>query len=162
MNIDSRKHDMVPRLLTLVNMLSRSGGTTRALQSLDYYNRIGWQLATFIDYLTYVWGVREGFEDAVPIYRRYNILPVGYEKPTSLMHLVNISSKSRRWLYGVVCELLCKYNLCKKVFIVRGYKPDVIISSHEDLPYLRLASELKNLYSAPVITFYSTTAFLRG
>ena len=159
MNIGSRKHDMSPRLLALVNILARSGGTTRALQSLDYYYRIGWQLATFIDYLTYVWGVREGFEDVVPIYRRYNIVPVGYEKPTSLVHLVNISPRSRRWLYGVIGELLYKYNLCKKVFIIRGYKPDVIISFHENLPYLRLASELKNLYSAPAITFIQNPPF---
>jgi len=159
MNLSPRKHNVSPRVLTLVNLLGKGGGTTRALVSLDYYYRIGWQLETYVDCLSYIWSVRDGFKDAAAIYRRYNIVPVGYEKPASLMHLVNISPRSRRWLYGVVGELLCKQNLCKKVFIVRGYKPDVVISFHEDLPYLRLASELKNLYSAPAITFLQSTPF---
>jgi glycosyltransferase involved in cell wall biosynthesis len=147
------------RLLTLVNLLARSGGTTRALQSLDYYYRIGWRLTTFIDYLTYIWSVREGFEDVIAIYKRYNIIPVGYERPVSLIHLLNISPKSRRWLYSVIGELLYKYNLRRKVFLTRGYKPGVIISFHENLPYLHLASELKNLYSAPTITFLQLPPF---
>jgi glycosyltransferase involved in cell wall biosynthesis len=151
---------MSPSLLILVNLLGKGGGTTRALQSIDYYYyRIGWQLGTYIDCLSYIWGVRDGFKDAATIYRRYNIAPVGYEKPASLIHLLNISPKNRRLLYGVFGELLCKQNLCKKVFIVRGYKPNVVISFHEDLPYLRLASELKNLYSAPAITFLQSTPF---
>ena len=159
MNISPWKRDMAPKLLALVNTLARSGGTLRALQSLDYYYRIDWQLATFIDYLTYVWGVRGGFEDAIAIYRRYNIVPVGYEKPDHLIHMVNISPRSRKWLYGVIGELLYKLNLRKKVFLTRGYKPDVIVSFHEDLPYLRLASELKNLYSAPAISFLQKPPF---
>jgi len=68
MNLSPRKRNMSLRLLTLLNLLARSGGTVRALQSLDYhYYRIGWQLTMFIDYLSYIWSVREGFEDVIAI-----------------------------------------------------------------------------------------------
>jgi len=157
MNLSLRNSSL--RLLTLLNILARSGGTVRALQSIDHYYRIGWQLAMFIDYLSYIWGVREGFEDVIAIHRRYNVIPVGYEKPISLIHLVNISPRSRRWLYSVIVELLYKLNLRRKVFLTRGFKPDVIISFHEDLPYLYLASELKNLYSAPATSILQNPPF---
>jgi len=148
-----------PRLLVLANLLGRGGGTVKALQSIDYYHRIGYQLTTFLDYLSYVWSVEEGFNDVMAIYRRYNIVPIGYEKPVSLVRIVKLSPKSRRRLYSNVGELLYYHGLSKKVFLAKSYKPDVIISFHEDFPYLRLAYELKAMLSAPVISFLQSPPF---
>jgi|GEM_PF-445704 len=147
------------KLLVLVNLLARSGGTIRALQSIDYYHRIGYKLASFLDYLSYIWSVREGFKDVASVYRKYSILPIGYEKSVSLAHIAELSPKGRRWLYSVIGELLYRCNLSKKVLLVENYKPDIIVSFHEDLPYLRLTYELKTQLLAPAITFLQLPPF---
>jgi len=159
-NTDNTKFSERPlKLLVLVNLLGRGGGTVRALQSIDYYHRIGYKLATFLDYLSYIWSVRDGFEEVARIYKRYRIVPIGYEKPVSLIRIVDFLPRGKRRLYGILGEFLHKFGLKRRVVLTESYTPDIIVSFHEDTPYLCLAYELKTIFSSPAITFLQSPPF---
>jgi glycosyltransferase involved in cell wall biosynthesis len=147
------------KLLVLVNLLGKGGGTIRAIQSIEYYSKIGYQLATLFDYFNYIWSIRDGFEEVIRVYKKYGIVPIGCEKPAALIHIVDLFPRGKRWLYGNLGEFLYKFGLKKRVILAESYKPDIIISFHENIPYLRLAYEMKGLFFSPAISFLQSTPF---